>query len=307
MKASSLMANSGAAEKPSRRVRLLDAQKNVYSQYGEDGIIGAILTSLPSRNKWCVEFGAWDGIYLSNTRNLIENEGYSAVLIEASEVSYRKLQENSKAFPAVVAMNEMVGVDPHDSLDSILARTSCPRDFDFLSIDIDGNDIHVWRAMKAYRPKAICIEFNPTIPTEVVFEQPLDPAVKWGSSLAAFVSVGKEKGYELVCCNELNAFFVANEFYPEFGLEDNSPASLRPHDAQRTFVFSGYDGTLISTGDVPIPWHGISATADDLQVIPRIIRKYPLDYNQIERGLSSVFHLYRRGKRFLKSRRARAR
>lgn len=47
---------------------LLEHKKNVHSQSGEDGVIGAILDLLPERDRWCVEFGAWDGKLLSNTR-----------------------------------------------------------------------------------------------------------------------------------------------------------------------------------------------------------------------------------------------
>lgn len=52
---------------------LLEHKKDVYSQTGEDGIIETILSTIGDRDGWCVEFGAWDGQYLSNTRNLIEN------------------------------------------------------------------------------------------------------------------------------------------------------------------------------------------------------------------------------------------
>ena len=41
--------------------------KSVASQCGEDGIIKAALEVLRETNKWCVEFGAWDGKHLSNT------------------------------------------------------------------------------------------------------------------------------------------------------------------------------------------------------------------------------------------------
>jgi hypothetical protein len=61
---------------------LLDFKSDTYSQTGEDGIIKKILEIIPQNDKWCVDFGAWDGLYLSNTRNLIETKGYSAILIE---------------------------------------------------------------------------------------------------------------------------------------------------------------------------------------------------------------------------------
>ena len=51
-------------------------KKNFYSQNGEDGIVLEILKRLKLnlRNKWCCEFGAWDGIHGSNTFNLIKKK-----------------------------------------------------------------------------------------------------------------------------------------------------------------------------------------------------------------------------------------
>ena len=42
-----------------------------FSQFGEDGIIREILNRINPKNldKWCVEFGASDGILYSNTHN----------------------------------------------------------------------------------------------------------------------------------------------------------------------------------------------------------------------------------------------
>jgi hypothetical protein len=52
-------------------------QRNICSQYGEDGIIEEILSRFGGASgldDWCVKFGAWDGVYLSNTCNLIKNK-----------------------------------------------------------------------------------------------------------------------------------------------------------------------------------------------------------------------------------------
>ena len=51
-----------------------------FSQDGEDRAIAALLDLLPNRTGWCVEFGAGDGIHLSNSRDLIISRGYQAVL-----------------------------------------------------------------------------------------------------------------------------------------------------------------------------------------------------------------------------------
>jgi hypothetical protein len=278
-------------------IDLLAHRKNVYSQNGEDGIICAILSRLPALDRWCVEFGAWDGIFLSNTRNLIENQGYHGVLIEANKKSFAKLKENNKVISGVKVIKAFVGFSPQDGLDELLSATACPRDFDFVSIDVDGNDIHIWRAIEHYRPKLVCIEYNPTIPTEVFFEQPADPKIHWGSSLAALVQLGKEKDYELICANEFNAFFVTLELFSIFDLDNNCPAALRPKDAPRVMIFSGYDGTLLLSGDIHCPWHEISFLGDDIQPIPALLRKYPGNYSAAERFGAKAYRFFRQARK----------
>jgi len=58
-------------------------KKNIYSQDGEDGILEEIFNRFKSEDldKTCVEFGAADGLYISNTYNLIKNKKYKALLI----------------------------------------------------------------------------------------------------------------------------------------------------------------------------------------------------------------------------------
>jgi phospholipid N-methyltransferase len=119
---------------------LMDFSQNAYSQAGEDGIIIKILEILPENDRWCVEFGAADGIFYSNTRNLIINEGYSAILIEADKGLFKKLQKNYLGNPNVITINQFVGWSDKDNLDQILSSTPIPEDFDLLSIDIDGRE-----------------------------------------------------------------------------------------------------------------------------------------------------------------------
>ena len=70
-------------------------KKNIFSQYGEDGIIEEIFKRLEGvSDKQCCEFGAWDGKFLSNTCNLITNHNYEAVLIEADEKKFNELNIN---------------------------------------------------------------------------------------------------------------------------------------------------------------------------------------------------------------------
>ena len=57
----------------------------LYSQNDEDRIIGDILNKINDTEKYCVEFGAWDGITGSNTYHFIKDKSYRSILIEGDE------------------------------------------------------------------------------------------------------------------------------------------------------------------------------------------------------------------------------
>lgn len=268
---------------------LADSRANTYSQAGEDGVIAAILALLPSRNQWCVEFGAWDGIHLSNVRKLILEAGYKAVMIEANPVKFTTLKETYAGNPGVTPVNAFVGLDAASGLDRILSASAIPKDFDFLSIDIDGNDYHAWDAVRTYRPKVVCIEFNPTIPTEVDFVQPADPGIKQGASLAALNRLANSKGYELVCVLSWNAFFVDRPYFAAFGIADNSPRALRADQSDVTWIFSGFDGSIHLAGSKALPWHGVAMDERKLQVLPKVLQTFPDDYSPLQNWLFSFF------------------
>jgi len=272
---------------------LLDFKSDAFSQSGEDGIIEKILQLLPHQDKWCVEFGAWDGMFLSNSRNLIENAGYSSVLIEGSKEKWSELKNNYCDNKKVITLNAFVGFGKTDSLDVILADTPVPLDFDFLSIDVDGNDYHIWNAIEDFHPKVICIEFNPTIPTEVRFVQRADPSVNQGAGLLSLVELGKEKGYELVSVTLFNAFFVDSKYFPLLGICNNKPETLRTELSGITHIFSGYDGTMFLHGNKKLLWHhGLPMEGSDIQRLPKFLRKFPGNYSFIEKIAFLVFSLF---------------
>lgn len=273
---------------------LLDHKRDVYSGTGEDGVIERVLQALPSRDRWCVEFGAWDGVFESNTRNLIANDGYSAVLIEAVPARYEDLLRNNQDDSRVIPVRAMVGWGETDSLDALLADTPVPTGFDFLSIDIDGNDYHAWEAVSRYRPKLVCIEYNPTIPTGVRFVQRRDHAVSQGSSLSSLNDLATKKGYELVATSAVNAFFVEAGYFELFEIEDNRPEALRRTHDRITYLFTGYDGSIHLAGYRKVPWHDLEMSEASMQQLPSWLRKYPRQYNGLERLLFRGLKRYRR-------------
>src|SRR5262249_37731492 len=153
-------------------------------------------------------FGAWDGQHLSNTCALIDDAGYQGVLIEADPDKFRDLQKRQAVQPRIHAVQRFVEFEGRNTLDAILAETPIPPKFDVLSIDIDGNDYHIWDSLQVYRPKLVVIEHNPTIPNEVDFVQARDMRVQQGSSLTAMARLANSKGYRLVHATTCNGIFV---------------------------------------------------------------------------------------------------
>lgn len=233
-------------------------------------------------------------MHLSNTRHLIESAGYSAVLIEGSSARAADLARNYASNERVHTKNAFVGFTATDNLDTLLADVPIPADFDFLSIDIDGNDYHIWKAMSRLRPKLIVIEFNPTIPTPVSFVQKADPNVSQGCSLLACVELGKEKGYELVCVTEFNAFFVRSEYFPLFGISDNRPETLRRSEKFVTYMFSGFDGHVYLHGCRQMPWHNIEIKPPMVQQLPDSLQRFPDSYSGMERARFKLYKALRK-------------
>jgi hypothetical protein len=261
---------------------LSERRENVFSQDGEDGIIAAILDLLPDCDKWCAEVGAYDGVSLSNTRNLILSREYSAVLVEADRELARRLCANYEGNERVMSRHAAAGFTEKDNLDVMFSDTAIPPNFDFLSIDIDGNDLHVWSAMRKYSPKVVVIEFNPTIPSAVSFTQPADPSISQGSSLRAMVDLGRDKGYQLVCVTGVNAFFVQEKYFPLFGIGDNSIETLQTNLWAMTYLFSGYDGTIFLRGARRLPWLELKLNEARMQVVPRWFRAPRGSYTRLK-------------------------
>jgi hypothetical protein len=258
---------------------LLQKAANITSECGEDGIISAALDLLPERNGWCIEFGAWDGRYASNTYNLVTSRGYRGVFIEPDPTRFRELQKIHGAAQNIL-INAFVGFDENDSLDTLLQEhASIPRDPDVLSIDIDGNDYHAWAAIRSFRPKIVIVEYNPTIANAVHFIQEKRSDTNHGNSAAALVDLARAKGYELISTTSYNALFVDAKYFPLFDIADNSLAVMRD-DSSVPHIFVGYDGKIFLSergvvGSITLPWHGTRLPQSAVQGLPKRLQKYP--------------------------------
>ena len=264
-------------------------QADVTSQFGEDGVIDRIFEIIGSENRWCVEFGAWDGKYLSNTWTLLNEKDWSGVLIEGDPLRAGSLAESHRGHPdRVFVKNFYVGWENANCLDSVLTTTPIPADFDLLSIDIDGNDWHVWRALSKYRPRVVVIEYNPTASNQMVFIQDADLNLHQGCSLRALVELASDKKYELVAVTRTNGVFVRSELFSHFEIADNSIDAMRDEELT-TEIAHGYDGTIFAAGHMMLNWHGVVLSQEDFQVLPKALRRYPdPSQNELEQSYPAL-------------------
>lgn len=165
---------------------------NKYSQFGEDGIIKHFLNLIPEPSKYVVEFGASDGLSFSNTASLWTTGGYEALLIEADRERYENLSEHHNDLVKTV----------HATVTNIDDFTT--RQADVCSIDIDGDDYHVFDRMQTSH-HIVLVEHNPTVPPHLRMVNRLGEST--GSSARSLVELAESKGYTLVGATTSNMIF----------------------------------------------------------------------------------------------------
>lgn len=199
----------------------------VFSQYGEDGILSEIFNRIGTTNKYFIEFGVENGTECNTTYLLLK--GWNGLWIESNSGhvssinnSFKKKIEEKK----LALLNSFITAE---NIQELFKKANAPAEPDLLSIDIDGNDYYVWKAISDYRPRVIVIEYNAIFRPGDHFIVPYDSTAVWdgssnfGASLESYYELGLEKGYKLVGCNfsGVNAFFVredliSNHFEPPY-------------------------------------------------------------------------------------------
>ncbi len=209
----------------------LQFAKNIYSQCGEDGIIEKLLKDLKIRNGGIVvEFGACDGVFLSNTVNLWKDVKFKSILIESDVEKYNNLVLNCGHLDHVECINKFVNPDPdhEDCLDNILENSKfklTSSNFVLISIDVDTCDYQIFETLIKFTPKIVVIETNTN------FAPDQDYISNNGSSLKSITDLAERKGYKLVC-HTGNAFYVRNDLVDKLPDSDFSIENLSVNNAE---------------------------------------------------------------------------
>lgn len=172
-------------------------------------MLAELLSRLDVSRGWCAELGAWDGKHLSNTWRLWHEKGWSAVLVEGDAERADALLASTSERAGVHVIEAYARAATDESLDSLFARTPLPQRFEVLSIDVDGDDYHLWADLQAYQPLVVVVEHNVSFPPEVEFVQ--EPGGYAGSSARALVNLAEKKGYQLVGLTQANLLFVDDQ------------------------------------------------------------------------------------------------
>jgi hypothetical protein len=246
-------------------IPLPQAEFQVFSQWGEDGIIQYLLSRIAVPSRTFVEFGV-ENYTESNTRFLLINDNWQGLVLDSSprhiefithdDISWRHDLHARRAFITTDNINDLIAARfPDDNLG-------------LLSIDIDGNDYWVWKAIRT-RPAMVICEYNSVLGPRAAITIPYQPdftrhaahhsGLYWGASLSAFCRLADEKGYAFVGSNSagVNAFFIrrdllrglrpltASEGYIESRFRDS-------RDAQGRLTYLSGGDRLRAIADLPM-------------------------------------------------------
>lgn len=206
---------------PDPATTLHDVEFQVFSQFGDDGIIEYLTSNLPIASRRFVEFGVEDYTE-SNTRYLLIDKKWDGLVIDANErhVAFIRSDPISALFP-LTARRAFISAE---SINGLLEDAAIIGELGLLSIDIDGMDYWVWAAVTAVRPAIVVIEYNaiygperPIVtPYQADFarEQAHPSRLYWGASLAALQHLAFGKGYLFAGCNSNgnNAYFIDERY-----------------------------------------------------------------------------------------------
>ncbi len=202
---------------------LADVEFQVFSQFGEDGIIEWLVAKLGLENKTFVEFGV-ENYVEANTRFLLLNRNWTGLVLDGSGPNIDHLRSTATYWRNDIQAD--TAFITAENIKELLARNGFYGPLGILSIDLDGNDYWILKELGELRPDLLILECNPVFGDRHAVTVAYDPAfdrlrahhcgLLFGASIAALRELAESRGYEFLgtCRNGLNAFFVRNDLAP---------------------------------------------------------------------------------------------
>ena len=191
-----------------------------FSQWGEDGMLDWLIERLPGISRSFVEFGV--GNYReSNTRLLLQLRNWRGLVIDGSATNIADIRRQELYWRH--ELHAIQAFIDRDNINSVIASGGMSGDIGLLSVDIDGNDYWVLKAIDVVQPAILITEFNAvfgdrfalTVPYVADFHRARahHSQLYFGASLSAMVELGRSKGYRFIGTSLFgcNAFFIRDD------------------------------------------------------------------------------------------------
>src|SRR5205085_6001779 len=125
--------------------------------FGDDGIIQYLVRKAGIKSRVFIEFGVEDYTE-SNTRFLLISDNWKGLVIDGSNEYIRFIRSDDIYWRHdVTAVCSFVTVE---NINQTFAQHGFEGEIGLLSIDIDGNDYHVWEAIHIVNPILVVVEYN---------------------------------------------------------------------------------------------------------------------------------------------------
>ena len=176
-----------------------------FAQNNEDKIIIDLFFKKKIKDGVFIEFGAWDGVHLSNCK-LLADHNWSGFFIEGDFLRFQECQKNYKNNNKIKVLNKFI--DESYTLNDLIKHNNIDK-IDVLSIDIDGKDLTELKRLNLVKPKVIIIEYNSTIPFDVECEDQI------GGNGSSYLSINNhlsKNNYELINFTGCNLIFIEKDF-----------------------------------------------------------------------------------------------
>lgn len=206
---------------------------DLFNVDGDDGLALYITASIKDIPQNFVDIGSGNGI-VSNCSALSIHDGWGGLMIDAAKSNH----SIGKFFHRLHNKNfkkinwQQAFVTPENINQLIAAYNSAPNEIGLLSIDIDGNDYWIWKAITQLQPWVVIIEAriefgkeNIIVPYGIKNHRDAQPDFH-GASVAALVQLAASKNYVLVAANKrgYNLYFVRkdkmNDMLKEIAVEE---------------------------------------------------------------------------------------
>ncbi len=203
---------------------LHDVEFRVFSQNGEDGIIEWLVHWLQPEEQSFIEFGV-ENYTEANTRFLLRSRNWRGLIFDGSADNMQSVKLNQPHWQFdLQASAQFVTAE---TVNTLFVKHGFVGRIGLLSIDIDGNDYHVWQAISVVDPAIVVCEYNAvfgdllplTIPYQKNFSRSAahHSNLYFGCSLPALRMLAEKKGYVFVGTGMAgaNAFFVRKDLFPK--------------------------------------------------------------------------------------------